>query len=179
MENSGEPGRGNLYRLDVEGRIHTMLTGVSVSNGIAWDEERAKMYYIDTPTLQVAEFDFDTESGGIRNRRIAVTFPDNEGQPDGMTIDAEGMLWVAFWGGGAVSRWDPVTGAKVASVSVPADFVTSCALGGPSLDELFITTAWATMDETALTRQPHAGGLFRARVETPGVRAFMYRGVAV
>ena len=173
----GEAARGALYRLDVDGGIHTMLTGVGVSNGIVWNEKLGKMYYIDTPTREVAEFDYDAESGGIRNRRVAVTFPEDEGFPDGMTIDAEGMLWVAHWGGGAVSRWDPTTGEKVASIKVPADFVTSCALGGSALDELYITTARTGMDETALSRQPLAGGLFCARVETQGVPAYLYRGV--
>ncbi|MBC8080577.1 MAG: SMP-30/gluconolactonase/LRE family protein, partial [Gorillibacterium sp.] len=90
-----------------------------------------------------------------------------EGYPDGMCIDEEGMLWVAHWGGWKVSRFNPVTGERIAEISVPAAQVTSCAFGGENLDELYITTARTGLSQEELDKQPAAGGLFRVK---PGVR---------
>ena len=93
-----------------------------------------------------------------------------------MTIDAEGMLWIALWEGGCVGRWDPQSGAMLGTIAVPARRVTSCALGGPGLRDLYITTARIGLSESDLARQPHAGGLFRARPGVAGVPAFEFAG---
>ena len=93
-----------------------------------------------------------------------------------MTIDAEGMLWIALWGGGCVGRWDPGSGAMLATVAVPARHVTSCAFGGPGLRDLYMTTARIGFSESDLAHQPHAGGLFRARPGVAGVAAFEFAG---
>ena len=86
-----------------------MLRGVTNSNGIAWSLDHTTMYYIDTPTRQVTAFDYDMATGQIENPRTVITVPADSGKPDGMTIDAEGMLWIALWEGGCVGRWDPHT----------------------------------------------------------------------
>ena len=117
-------------------------------------------------------FDFNLESGEVSNRTTAVRIADhgeNEGFPDGMAIDAEGKLWVAMWGGWAVNRYDPCTGEKLASVELPCAQVTSCAFGGDSLDQLFITTASCGLDAAALEAQPLAGGLFVADLSATGI----------
>ncbi len=171
-----EPGAASLYCMDIDGSVRTMLQGVTNSNGLAWSLDGTAMYYIDTPTRCVTQFDYDLRSGRIANPRSVITVPADEGKPDGMTIDSEGMLWIALWGGGCVGRWDPRTGTRLATVRVPATRVTSCAFGGESLDDLYITTARTGLSDSELADQPHAGGLFRTRPGVTGVAAFEFAG---
>jgi sugar lactone lactonase YvrE len=165
-----------LYRLDRDLTVHKMVDGVTNSNGIVWTADHQTMYYIDTPTRQVSAFDFDPQRGAIANRRPAVEIPEDLGWPDGMAIDAEDKLWIAQWGGACVARFDPASGALLGKVEVPAKQVTSCAFGGPDLDELYITTARKGLDEPALAQQPLAGGLFKARPGVVGVESFEFAG---
>lgn len=169
-------GAASLYVLESDGSVRKVFGGVSTSNGLDWSPDRSTMYYIDTPTLQVAAFDYDGDSGTIGGRRVVVRFPEGVGRPDGMTVDAEGMLWIAHWQGGRISRWNPADGSLLESVSLPADRVTSCAFGGPNLDRLYVTTARHGLDEAALARQPHAGGLFVLRPGVCGLPATLYAG---
>jgi sugar lactone lactonase YvrE len=176
MALSEAPAAGGLYRLDPDGSVHRMLAGVSISNGIAWSAGADLMYYIDTPTREVAVFDYDDATGAISNRRVAVRFPARHGWPDGMTMDAEGLLWIAEWDGGCVSRWDPATGKLARKLKLPVSRVTSCAFGGPGLDELYVTTAWSRLEPAQRRAQPLAGGLFRLRAGVEGVPAFAFAG---
>jgi len=160
-------GSASLYCLSGDLTVRTMLTGVTVSNGLAWSPDQRKMYYIDTAAQKVSVFSYTVETGDISRRRTAFSIPPSQGKPDGMTIDEEGMLWVAHWGGGRVSRWDPKEGRQIADIEVPAPNVTSCAFGGPHMDELYITSARGPLDEEGRSRHPHAGAIFRVR---PGVR---------
>ncbi|WP_217592866.1 SMP-30/gluconolactonase/LRE family protein [Cohnella sp. GbtcB17] len=176
MSMNDEPGRGALYSLDAGHAVATLVQDVGISNGLAWSGDGATLYYIDTPTQRVVAFDYDTASGAVANRRVVVEVPTDEGSPDGMTIDAEGMLWIAHWGGWQVSRWNPATGEKLLSVPVPASQVTSCAFGGERLDRLYITTARAGLGEAELAEQPHAGGLFCAEVGVRGLPTNPYFG---
>jgi len=157
---------GSLYRLGADRRPERILTGLTVSNGLGWSPDRTTMYFIDSPTQRIDVFDFELESGEISNRRTLVEIPKAWGLPDGMTVDEDGFLWVAFWGGSAVRRFAP-TGAVVSTVEFPVSQVTSCAFGGGDLSELYVTTARDSLSETQLAEQPLAGGLFRLR---PGVR---------
>jgi sugar lactone lactonase YvrE len=159
------PGAASLYRLDPGGRVETMLRDVTISNGLDWSPDGRRMYYIDTPTRRIDVFDYERETGGIRNRRPLVEIPRDEGHPDGMTLDAEGFLWVALWGGGALRRYSP-EGALDRVVPLPVTHPTSCAFGGPDLADLYITSARVALSEDERARQPHAGGVFRCR---PGV----------
>lgn len=176
MDLDGKKGAGALYCMDPAGKVRRMLTGVSCSNGIVWSRDARTMYYIDTPTREISAFDYDNTTGEIARRRAAVRIPEALGLPDGMCIDAEDNLWVAMWGGSAVTRWNPATGAMVASYPLPASQVTSCAFGGEKLDELYVTTARITLSAEALKREPHAGGLFRLRPGATGVPAVEYAG---
>jgi sugar lactone lactonase YvrE len=172
-----EPGAASLYCLEPDGRVRMMLRGVTNSNGIAWSLAKDTMYYIDTPTRQVTAFDYDMASAEIKNPRVVVTIPpDLVSKPDGMTIDAAGMLWIALWDGGCVGRWDPKTGRLLETLAVQARRVTSCAFGGPGLEDLYITTARIGLTQPDLALQPHAGGLFRARPGVRGVPAFAFAG---
>jgi len=167
---------GSLYHLDPDGTVNRMLEGVSCSNGITWSRDRRTMYYIDTPTFRVDAFDYDERTGEIGNRRPAVAVPKELCYPDGSTMDAEDMLWIAHWGSSRVTRWDPRRGKLLGEIRLPVTQVTSVAFGGPHLDELYITTAAAGLDEAARAEQPDAGGLFRARPGVAGLPAFEYAG---
>lgn len=176
MDGDLAPHAGGLYRLDTDLSVHRVLGGVTISNGLAWSFDRRTLYYIDTPTRAVSAFDYDDETGAISNRRDVVTVPDELESPDGMTIDAEGKLWVAHWGAGAVCRWDPESGHLLQKIDVPAAHTTSCAFGGEDLGDLYITTARSGLSEEDLEAQPLAGGLFRVRPGVSGVPAFEFAG---
>ena len=135
-------GDASLYRLDQSGSLKRMIPGVTNSNGICWDQEKKLMYYIDTPTQKVTVYDYDLASGKIENSRIAVDFTKFgvEGSPDGMTMDSEGMLWVAMCHGGAVLQVNPDTGELLRKVLLPCVETTACTFGGNRLDRLFVTT---------------------------------------
>lgn len=145
-----------------------LFGGVTVSNGLAWSGDGRTLYYIDTPLLRVDALDWDAQSGLVGRRRTVFTLPPElGGKPDGMTRDEEGFLWVAHFGGARLSRWNPLTGACVGVLPVPAVSVTSCCFGGADMATLFITTARVRMSEEQHRQMPQAGCLFAAR---PGVR---------
>ncbi|MCB8998793.1 MAG: SMP-30/gluconolactonase/LRE family protein [Bacteroidales bacterium] len=158
-----------LYCLDNEARIHEILDSISISNGIIWSPDSSKMYYTDTPTGKIWQFDFNKSDGSISGRKIVIEVPDSLGAPDGMTIDSEGKLWVAFWGGSGVYQCDPSTGEILQKIEVPAKNVTSCAFGGPDLDILFITTASIGMNEEETKQYPDAGKLFSIKMKVKGI----------
>jgi len=176
MSMRDEQGAGALYCLEPNGSVRKALEGVTVSNGLGWSPDGRTMYYIDSPTRQIAAFDYDPARGELSRRRIVVSLEGSDSQPDGMTVDAEGMLWVAEWDGWQVSRWNPLTGEKLGAVAVPAARVTSCAFGGPQGDELYITTATVGLGPEALERQPQAGGLFRIKPGVQGRPTHWYGG---
>lgn len=176
MDLNAEKGKGSLYRLDLSGQIKKMLSPVTISNGLAWSPDEKYMYYIDTPTGEVSTFSYDKQSGDIVYKQTAVKIPKGMGSPDGMTIDQEGMIWVAHWGGSRVTRWNPHEGKQLDEVSVPAPNVTSCTFGGEHLDELYITTARQGLSEEELASNPKAGGLFKVKTKEKGMVAQIYRG---
>jgi sugar lactone lactonase YvrE len=156
---------GSLYQLKPDGTVTTLLTGIGVSNGMDVSDDLRTLFFIDTADGGVDAFDRDPETGALSGRRRVVDVPSESGGPDGMTLDAEGCLWVAVWGAGQVRRFDP-SGRLIATLEVPARNVSSVGFGGPALDELFITTARVGQAQAALGRQPRAGDLFWCR---PGV----------
>ena len=167
---------GHLYSLEPDLTVTRRLSGVDNTNGMDWSPDGRTMYYIDSLTRQVTAFDYDAASGNITNPRPAVTLPADRGVPDGMTVALDGTLWVAHWGGGCVTRWHPTSGALLQTIPVPANLTTSCAFGGPALDQLYVTTARYGQDGPALAAQPHAGGLFRLRTATRGRPAAVFPG---
>ena len=156
---------GSLYLLDGDGLVTVLLEEVTISNGLAWSHDGRTVYYIDTPRHSVDAFDYDLETGLISNRRVVYEVPD--ASPDGMTIDSEGFLWVAVWGGSRVERFDPATGRLQEVVHVSTSHVSSVAFGGANLDDLFITTAREDLTDEELAAEPDAGNLFVVR---PGVK---------
>ncbi len=176
MPIEGAEPTGSLYCLHANLTVKKMLSPVTCSNGIAWSLDKKTMYYIDTPRMTVDAFDYDLATGKIANRRTAITIPPGIGSPDGCTLDAEGMLWIAHWGGSRVTRWNPASGQLLDTVPVPATNVTACAFGGPNLDRLYITTARVGLDSAALRQNPREGGLFVAQPGVTGLEACEFAG---
>ncbi len=167
-------GDASLYKIERDGTFETMIKKVTISNGIAWSLDESKMYYIDTPTGQVQAFDYDRTSGKIINGKPIITIPKTMGYPDGMTIDSEGMLWVALWNGNAVTRWNPNTGELISKIEVPAHNVSSCAFGGENLETLYITSARLDMTDEELKKWPQSGNVFKVKPGVAGVKAFHF-----
>ncbi len=176
MSTEGKQGNGALYRLDPDSSVHKMISNVSISNGIVWSPDATKMYYIDTPTQKVMVYYYNDKTGYISNPAVAVEVPEEMGAPDGMTIDEEGNIWVALWGGSAVGCWNPENGELLQTIEVPAKNVTSCAFGGDELDDLYITTARIATSKEELEKFPNAGGVFKTRPGVKGVEAFFFKG---
>ena len=149
------PGAGTLYRLDTDLSVHPVLTGVTISNGLQWAADGRHAYYNDTPTGRVSRYDFDPETGTLTGRRTLATIAADQGAPDGMALDAEGGIWVALWGGGAVHRYDP-DGTLTERIDLPVRQVTACTFGGR---RLFITTSRDGLGDDA---EPLAGAVFAA-----------------
>jgi len=160
MSRTGKKGEGNLYALEGEDKVDLKLSGVSVSNGLAWSPDHTRFYFIDTPQGKVDAFDFDIQTGNLSNKRTAVVVPSSMGKPDGMTVDREGMLWIALWNGWAVMRCDPFTGELLAHIRLPVAQVTSCTFGGSDLQDLYITTAKIGLSLLEVEQQPSAGAVF-------------------
>jgi len=135
-------GDANLYMLDVQGNLFQRVNGVTNSNGICWNQTADTMYYIDTPTKEVWCYPFDNSTGRIGEKQVIINTEevDLAGSPDGMTIDAEGMLWIAMCHGGMVVRIDPQVGELIDKVELPCVETTACAFGGSNLNRLFVTT---------------------------------------
>jgi len=167
MDDAEAERSGALYRLGPDLACERVLDGLGISNGLAWSPDDRAMYFIDTLNRRVDAFDFEGETGGISNRRTAFDVPHDMGFPDGMTIDEEGMLWIALWMGWGLGRWDPLTGRLLERVHIPVARTSSCAFGGPSLDRLYITTASVGLGPEEKEGQPDAGGLF---VYEPGLK---------
>lgn len=165
---------GSLYCLDHNLKITKVLSGIIISNGITWNTKHNIMYYIDSPTRMIKAYDYDLKNGVLSNERVAITFPENEGYPDGMVTDEEDNLWVAHWGGHKVGRWNPYTGKMIDKIDIPVKRVSSITFGGDNLDELYITTAIKGFGE--LNNPPddepgkYDGMVFKIRLKYRGLK---------
>jgi sugar lactone lactonase YvrE len=166
---------GALYCLHADLAVHVKVPGVSVSNGLEWSLDHTTMYYVDSPTRRIVAYDYDVATGAIEHQRVVFLVPEGAGFPDGMTIDAEGCLWLALWDGRRVLRVDPSSGDIVDHVDMPVSRPSSCAFGGRDLDELFITSA-SNLPAHQRAREPEAGGVFRVWPGVKGVPAVDFAG---
>jgi D-xylonolactonase len=165
MDDTEKVAAGSLYRVDRDFSVARVDEGYRVANGPAFSPKGDLMYHNDSGRKVTYVFDLDS-SGTATDRRVFATYGDDDGYPDGMTVDAEACLWIAFWDGGCVRRYSP-DGECLATIKVPVARPTSCAFGGADLDRLYITSASIGLDEAARAVQPQAGGLFMI---SPGVR---------
>ncbi len=170
------PGAGALYRLELDGTWTTQLTGLGISNGIGWSPDGATMYLADSGTGCIDAFAFDATAGTIHDRRTLVRVDEPGVVPDGLTVDAEGGIWVALWDGGRLHRYAP-DGSLTATVALPVRRPTSCAFGGHDLTTLFVTTALVGLEDEALVRRRGDGLVFAVRgLGVRGVPCEPYRG---
>lgn len=156
---------GALWRIEPDLRATAVVTGLGITNGIAWSPDNRTLYLVDTMEQTIFAHDFDLEAGTVGSRRVFSDVKDL-GYADGSCIDAAGCLWNARWEGSAVVRFAP-SGKIDAVVPIPATRVTSCAFGGPDLDTLYVTTSRLGLDAETLKRHPQQGGLFALK---PGVK---------
>lgn len=169
MANDKRSPAGALFRLDPDGTTCEVFGDVVISNGLEWSPDGTLAYYIDTPTQTIAMFDYD-RIHGLANRRTFVDIDPGIGRPDGLTVDAEGGVWVALSTGQVVRRYAP-DGSLSEVVEVPAQKVTACTFGGENLDELFITTSKEGVEDDS-----SAGALYRAEVGVRGLAARTFAG---
>lgn len=165
MDDAERQDSGTLYRVDADRSIVAVDGQYRVTNGPAFSPDGSIMYHNDSARQVTYAFDIDG-SGAASNKRTFLQFGKGDGFPDGMTVDSEGCLWIAFWDGWCLRRYAP-DGEWIETIKVPVQRPTSCAFGGRDLDRLYITSASVGLDEEALRMQPNAGGLFMIM---PGVR---------
>jgi sugar lactone lactonase YvrE len=158
---------GSLYRFDADDSVHEMDSGFTLSNGLGWSPDRRTFYFIDTFRRFIYAYDFSAATGAIGNRRVFARTVESDGYPDGLAVDAEGHVLVAFWGGWKVVRYDP-DGKQEREIRFPVANPTACAFGGRDLDELYVTTAQLGLKADELAQQPMAGDLFRVRMNIQG-----------
>lgn len=164
MDDSEHAASGALYRVDADRAITRIDDDYHVPNGPAFSRDGRTMYHTDSALRTIYAFDLDA-AGDVANKRVFARFGDADGYPDGMTVDAEDCLWVAFWDGWCVRRLSN-DGETMATIAMPVARPTSVAFGGAALNRLYVTSARIGLNDAALATQPHAGGLF---VLDPGV----------
>jgi D-xylono/L-arabinono-1,4-lactonase len=162
MSSSAGPGR--LYRLDVNGELELLLEGIGCSNGMGFSPDLSRFYYVDSTAREVYRFSYNRDSGSISGQEVLIRCNEADGWPDGMTVDAVGCLWIAFWDGNALRQYSP-NGELVSEWMFPIRKVSCVTFGGPSYDQLFVTTAGGHQKET---EGPHAGALLRVQTVAKG-----------
>lgn len=167
MAYEAERNMGSLYSYTLDGHVKTLLTNVGISNGICWNLDATKMYYIDSLTQSVQIFDYDLSQGLMSNARTLIQFNSQDGTPDGMTSDVDGNLWIAMWGGAQVCVVSP-EGELIDRIHFPVSNVTSLAFAGPNLSDLYVTTARYLLSPEQLAQEPLAGSLFKISTNTCG-----------
>jgi sugar lactone lactonase YvrE len=170
MSLNGDTRTAALYRLDPDLTVRRMLPGVSVSNGIGWSPDGSLLLHVDSPRHRVDVYDFRHDTGTIAGRRAVIPIDPALGTPDGLAVDAEGGIWVALWGGGAVLRFSP-DGTLEGRLELPATNVTSCCFGGADLGTLYVTSA-----ARGAAHEPLAGALFACRPGVTGLPATPFAG---
>lgn len=174
MDDTEQAASGALYRLDTDRSWHKADDGYRVTNGPAFDRSGRLMYHNDSARQVTYLFDVD-EAGRPSNRREFARFGEGEGYPDGMTVDAEDCLWIAFWDGWCVRRYSPA-GECLAKIDLPVQKPTSCAFGGPSLSQLYVTSASIGLSPAERQKQPCAGGLFMLDTKCVGLADVPFEG---
>ncbi len=174
MDDTERASIGSLYRLNSVRACDKRDEGYAVTNGPAFSPAGDVMYHTDSARRTIYRFALGPD-GSLGERLEFLHFTGAEGYPDGMTVDAEGCLWVAFWDGWAVRRFS-AAGEALSTIETPVQRPTSVAFGGPTLDRLYITSARIGLDETALAVQPYAGGLFMVDAGVIGIAEKSYAG---
>lgn len=162
---------GSLYRLDTDGSLTQVLSGIGISNGMGFTPDAKRMYYTDSPTHNIYIFDYDADTGELSNQRVFINTGESDGIPDGMTVDADGYVWSARWDGSSLVRYSP-SGAQERRIWFPARKVSSVAFGGGDYTDMYITTAGG-QDKTA--EGPGAGCLYKLNLGIAGKPEYLSR----
>ncbi|WP_236976066.1 SMP-30/gluconolactonase/LRE family protein [Membranihabitans maritimus] len=170
-----EDEKGTLYMLDANKEWHEMLTNVSISNGIRANTSGNEIYYIDTPTHLIRQFNFSQSENTWTFGKNLSEIDNAKGHPDGMAMDTNGNFWVALWDGNCVVCIDPSNGKIIDEVAVDAPHVSACIFGGKNLSTLFITTARKDMSDEELEQFPSAGGIFKIELGISGSETYKVR----
>ncbi len=174
MADDHHAGGGALFRLDRTGRTELVLAGLTISNGVGWSPDGSAMYLVDSGPRVIHAFAFDADRGAISEGRVLVTLTEDVGSPDGMTVDADGGLWVAVYGGGRVHHYSP-DGVLRQVLAVPAQQSTCCAFAGPGLNRLYVTTATEGWSDEQRRADPAAGLVYRLDTDAIGRPAAPFR----
>jgi sugar lactone lactonase YvrE len=166
---------GSLYRLDSNRTLHKLDQNLVLSNGIAISPDGETVYVSEMRANKITAYDYNIESGTAGNRRVFVAIPEDAGKPDGLTVDSQGFVWAAHWGGWRVTRYDPA-GKLEREIRIPTENATCIGFGGENLNELFITTAWYDLSDQQRQDQPLAGDLFRIQTDITGIAEPVFDG---
>jgi L-arabinonolactonase len=162
-----EKVEGSLYRLDPDLSVHMMDTQITIANGMDWSPDHKTMYFTDTLRRIIYAYDYDRATGAIENRRDFITTTEDDGLPDGMCVDSEGFIWSTCWGAFKVLRFDP-NGQLERTIPMPVGWPSSCCWGGPTLSDLYITTARTELPDEQRHEQPTAGDLYVLHTDIVG-----------
>lgn len=168
-------GEAALYRYDPDGSLHTMETGLTISNGLGWSPDGSTFYLTDSAQHHIYAYDFEAKTGAISNRRVLVDLSHESGEPDGMAIDAEGNLWSALWNGWCITCFNP-SGQEILRVKMPVQRPTSLTFAGDNLTDLYITSASVGLSQQEIQQGFYAGDLFRLSTNSSGtpIQRFRY-----
>lgn len=150
-------GKGKVFSFK-NSKVKTIISETTISNGMGFSKNGKYFYFIDSPLKKVMRFHYFQKTGQLKPDRFVVKI-NGSAIPDGMCVDQDDKIWVAEWGGGKVCKWDPETGKKLKTISMPCKYVTSCCIGGAKNNYLFVTTAKKEAEKHLL-----AGGLFQVKI---------------
>ena len=157
-----------LYRMDSDLGVKKIISEITISNGIGWSPDNRIMYYVDSLRYVIYAFNYDLATGAISNQRPFVQMDADFGIPDGLTVDSEGYVWCAIYGGWKIMRYDP-SGNIAAEIRMPVSQPSSCTFGGKELDELYITSISEGLSEEDKSKEPMAGDLFMVKTDVKGL----------
>jgi len=174
---SEAPQEAELYRYDPDGSFHRMETGLTISNGLGWSPDQSTFYLTDSAQHKIYAYNFDIETGAIRDRRVLIDLTAEAVEPDGMSIDKQGNLWTALWDGWCIACFDP-TGQEIMRIDLPVPRPTSVTFGGAHLTDLYITSASVGLSQKEVQHCFKAGDLFRFSSSSAGMPTYQFSGAS-
>lgn len=167
---------GSLYCMDPDHSVRKLRDGLIISNGMGWSPDHQLFYLADSLSRDVWVYDYDLSRGEIEHQRVAFRLPDGMGVADGLTVDRQGLVWLAIWDAACITRWDPHTGKMVEKHDFPALRTSSCIFGGRNMDELYVTSATTGLSDQDWKDFPYNGALMRKKMNVQGMETFSFAG---
>lgn len=168
-----EKPQASLYRYDIDGSLHIMEIGLTISNGLGWSPDEKTFYLTDSPQQKIYAYDFNSVTGNISNRRTFVDLTNESFYPDGLTIDSEGHIWSVMWDGWCVIRFN-AKGEEILRIKLPVQLPTSCTFGGEDLQTLYITTASVGLSQSEIEKSFYSGDLFALQTDVTGLPTYSF-----